>query len=53
MKFMKIDFERTIQDAFAELKRGEWLKKDDSVVVITKMRAGEHKLDTTQLRVIE
>lgn len=53
MKFNSMDFERTIQDSFAALKNGKWSKEGDSVVVITKMRAGEQRLDTTQLRTIE
>jgi pyruvate kinase len=53
MEFNSQDFERTIQDSFAELKTRNWAKAGDSVVVITKMRAGEQRLDTTQLRIIE
>jgi pyruvate kinase len=53
MQFNRDDFESTIQDSFAALKKGNWSKAGDSVVVITKLRAGEKRLDTTQLRILE
>ena len=47
------DHETTIQRAFDRLKRGQWSKEGDPIVVITKMYAGEKLIDSTQIRVID
>jgi pyruvate kinase len=47
------DHETTIQDAFTRLKSQGWRKKGDSIVVITKMYAGEKLIDSTQIRAID
>ncbi len=47
------DHETTIQRAFDRLKRGDWSKEGDPIVVITKMYAGEKLIDSTQIRAIE
>ena len=47
------DHETTIQNAFTRLKSLGWRKKDDPIVVITKMYAGEKLIDSTQIRAID
>ena len=47
------DHETTIQRAFERLKYKGWSKEGDSLVVITKMYAGEKLIDSTQIRAIE
>lgn len=47
------DHETTIQRAFGRLKRSNWRKEGDPIVVITKMYAGEKLIDSTQIRAID
>lgn len=52
MEFSK-DYEQTILDAFAYLKRREWVTAKDWVVVVTNVIMGEKLIDTIQLREVE
>ncbi len=52
MEFSR-DYEQTIQDAFAYLKRREWIVAKDWVVVVTNVIMGEKLIDTIQLREVE
>lgn len=44
--------EDNIQTAFARLCEGSWCKTGDPIIVITKMYAGKHLIDSTQIREI-
>ncbi|MEM8868042.1 MAG: pyruvate kinase [Verrucomicrobiota bacterium] len=50
MDFNDDEPEETVQNAFQALKEGNWSEPGDSIVVITKMYAGEKEIDTTQIR---
>ena len=52
MEFSK-DYEQTILDAFAYLKRSQWIEAKDWVVVVTNVIMGEKLIDTIQLREVE
>ncbi len=52
MDFSK-DYEQTILNAFAYLKRREWVMPKDWVVVVTNVIMGEKLIDTIQLREVE
>jgi pyruvate kinase len=47
------DYEQTILNAFAYLKRGNWIEAKDWVVVVTNVIMGEKLIDTIQLREVE
>jgi hypothetical protein len=47
------DHETTIQQGFERLKSQAWCQPGDPMVVITKMYAGQHLIDSTQIREIE
>jgi pyruvate kinase len=52
MEFSK-DYEQTILDAFAYLKRRNWVEIKDWVVVVTNVIMGEKLIDTIQFREVE
>jgi pyruvate kinase len=45
--------EDTIKDAFAYLLRRDWVRKGDWMVVVTNVLAGEHIIDSIQMRPVE
>ena len=45
--------EQTVRDAFAYLLRRGWAKPGDWMVVVTNVLAGQHVIDTIQLRPVE
>ncbi|TVP80154.1 MAG: pyruvate kinase [Puniceicoccaceae bacterium] len=47
------DHETTIQRAFGRLKRQQWQKEGDAMVVITKMYAEDKLIDSTQIRALD
>lgn len=52
MDFSK-DYEQTILNAFEYLKRREWVKQKDWVVIVTNVIMGEKLIDTIQSREVE
>jgi pyruvate kinase len=50
---IKPDPEETICDAFDYLRRREWVKPGDWMVVLTNVLAGEKMVDSIQMRPIE